>query len=179
VPFFILHYTTIHLLAQGGTLAHLTALRGLVISVVAAVTAFELWLAGLPQSLQILQIDAQTQLPDGYRKVLVSTLPLPATALPDAATSAPMPMSAETMDARIWDAAAGANRADQPSPLMLSVASDAISHVTVLPSPWPLSASSSIVIHSGFLALRGEQLVPVAGGTDHEQVRSPAPALTQ
>ena len=48
---------------QGGTLARLTLLQELYISVIAAITAWELQLAGILPSLQVLDVVSKTELP--------------------------------------------------------------------------------------------------------------------
>ena len=88
------------------------------------------------------------------------------------AASASVPTDAEATDAQ--NAAAAIFWVDQP--LLVLRTKVAACLIMMLPSPWPLRASSSIFVHSGVLTLQGQH--SVAGGTDRERVQSTALSLS-
>ena len=177
---------------QGVSVAQLTALQELHISVGHDNHTFNLEPAGLPPSLRRLKVlngcprsmspklivhSERMRIPwsgPGELALDVDTAAsAPATSAPTASAST---ASSPAVTAPVPPAAAAANSAPTepaaPAPLgapLLSLNLDCI--MLMVPAPWPLAASCIVTLRTGFFMLRGDH--PPAIGTEREIVSAP------
>ena len=157
-------------LAQGRALAHLIALQELRLGFGANAAAMNLQLAGLPPSLQRLEILPGGEPLDPYPKLMiVPGAPLLAVRASAPAGAAPLASSDVGDGGRQptsgpvahWPASPAS-----PAAAPLTVAVDFV--LMTLPSPWPLPACCAVTLQTTLLNLMGEHAE--TAGTDNEQV---------